>query len=260
MTLVLLRQIGNAPRMLLWGSLFVLTAAGWIVLAGVDAAGPETIIGVICASDGSVGFSYSSALAMWAAMVLAMMLPAAAPMLSVYIDIGDAAAARGIAIASPSFLAGGYASVWLLFSAAAAALQVGLPGIADVPLASPLLAAVLLVVAGLYQFSFVKQACLTKCRRPMTYFMAHWTRSRLGVFRMGLTQGMFCLGCCWALMTLGLAAGFMNVLWMAMLAVAMVLEKIAPQPAPVSRAVGAGLLIAGVAVLVANSGVEHVGF
>lgn len=261
MTAILLRQIGNAPRMLLWACLLGLAAAGWAVLAGLEgAAAPVSIIGVLCVSDGSVGYSYLSALAMWAAMVLAMMLPAAAPMLLVYIDIGDAAAARGMTIASPAFLVGGYASIWLLFSAAAAALQASLPNIAGVPPSSPILAAALLVGAGLYQFSPIKRSCLSKCRRPMTYFMAHWTGNRLGVFRMGLTQGMLCLGCCWALMTLGLAAGFMNILWMAMLAVAMVLEKIIPRPAPFTRVLGAGLLIAGITVLGLNTGVIHVGF
>jgi predicted metal-binding membrane protein len=260
MTAILLRQIGSTPRLLLWASLLGLAAAGWAVLAGLEASTPSGILGVLCASDGTVGFSYVSALAMWAAMSLAMMLPAAAPMLSVYIDISDAAAARGMAIASPAFLACGYASVWLFFSLAAAALQGGLPAFAGVPLTSPVLAAVLLIVAGLYQFSSVKQACLSKCRRPMTYFMAHWTGSRPGVFRMGMTQGVLCLGCCWALMALCLAAGFMNILWMALLAGAMVVEKIIPQPALYTRALGAGLLTAGVAVLALNWGAAHVWF
>jgi predicted metal-binding membrane protein len=125
---------------------------------------------------------------------------------------------------------------------------------AEVAPAAPPLAAALLIGAGAYQFSTLKHACLSKCRRPLPYFMANWTVKSWGVFRMGLEQGALCLGCCWALMLLALAAGFMNVAWMAAIGVLMTLEKTLPAPKLLTQGLGFGLIAAGAAVLMANYG------
>ncbi|MGE0563924.1 MAG: DUF2182 domain-containing protein [Pseudolabrys sp.] len=167
---------------------------------------------------------------MWCAMALAMMLPSAAPMIYTYAEIADAAARKQEPIVSPYVIAAGYAAIWFGFSAAATAVQWGLTrsGVLDPALssASPLFAGALFVAAGAYQFSTLKQACLTQCQRPFPFFFKHWQTTPRGVFRLGLTQGLYCLGCCWVMMLLMFAVGTMNIVWMAGLGIVMAIEKI----------------------------------
>jgi predicted metal-binding membrane protein len=112
------------------------------------------------------------------------------------------------------------------------------------------LAGALFIAAGLYQFTPLKHACLTKCRAPMPYFLSHWTERASGVFRMGVEQGLACLGCCWAVMLLAFIAGTMNLAWMTLVGVLMILEKTLPAPRPLVSGLGAGLAGAGIAMLV----------
>ena len=187
---------------------------------------------------------------MWVAMVLAMMLPTAAPMILTYAEIADTAAAKGEPVVSPLVLAAGYLAVWLGFAFEAATLQGTLAraGLLDGGDAGPWLAGAIFIGAGLYQFSALKHACLTQCQRPFPFFFANWTTERLGVLRLGLRQGATCLGCCWAMMLLMLAVGAMNVVWMAALGVVMTIEKLTSTDR-FSKAVGLALLALGSARL-----------
>jgi predicted metal-binding membrane protein len=110
------------------------------------------------------------------------------------------------------------------------------------------LAALTFLAAGLYQFSTLKRACLTQCQRPFPFFFAHWTSEPRGVFRLGVRQGLYCLGCCWAMMLLMLAVGAMNVLWMAVLGAIMTAEKLMTT-ARLSRVFGFGFCAAGLGYL-----------
>jgi predicted metal-binding membrane protein len=168
---------------------------------------------------------------MWAAMVLAMMLPSAAPMILTYAEIAETAARKGERIVSPLVIAAGYAAVWLGFAALATLAQFVLTRAAliepSMASGSALFSGALFIAAGLYQFSALKHACLTQCRQPFPFFFAHWQTTPRGVFGLGLWQGLFCLGCCWAMMAVMFAVGVMNVIWMAALGLVMTLEKIA---------------------------------
>jgi len=167
---------------------------------------------------------------MWAAMVLAMMLPSAGPMILTYAEIAETAARKGERIVSPLVIATGYTVVWLGFAAAATLAQFFFTRAAllddGMASASGLFSGAVFIAAGLYQFSALKHACLTQCRQPFPFFFAHWETSARGVFRLGLQQGLYCLGCCWAMMAVMLAVGVMNVVWMAALGIVMTLEKI----------------------------------
>jgi predicted metal-binding membrane protein len=185
-------------------------------------------------------------------MSLAMMLPSAVPMISTYLDIADAAARSGQRVVRAGYLVTGYGAVWLAFAAAATCLQALIELTPALALANKTLAAVLLLVAGLYQFAPVKHACLAKCRAPMPYFLARWSDKSLAVLRMGVEQGTLCLMCCWALMLLMFAAGLMNVLWMAGLTLLVILEKTLPKPKSVIYGSGAGLIAAGTIALFGN--------
>jgi predicted metal-binding membrane protein len=149
--------------------------------------------------------------------------------------------------------AGAYLLVWTGFSVAATLLQALLeqaslltPAMTS---ASTALSAVALVVAGAYQLTPLKQTCLSKCRNPLEFFVTRWRAGRAGAFRMGLEHGAYCVGCCWALMLLLFVAGVMNLLWVALIAVFVLVEKLFPAALVVSRATGAMLILTGLYLL-----------
>jgi predicted metal-binding membrane protein len=169
---------------------------------------------------------------MWAVMMTAMMLPSAAPLLLLY-----AAAARARADAADPgqrvyALAAGYLLVWALFSAAATALQRLLSSaLVLTPMmepATPRGAAVVVAIAGLYQLTPLKRACLRACRSPLGFMMQGWRDGREGAFRLGVRHGMHCLGCCWAMMLILFAGGVMNLAVIITLTVWVLVEKLAP--------------------------------
>src|SRR6476661_8804119 len=225
------------PKAVAAACVIVLAGLGWIYIALLVAvsevpAGAGYLpraFAVICQAAPATGGGLFLVASMWSAMVLAMMLPSAAPMIFTYAEIADPAARKGERIVSPLVLAGGYAAVWLGFAAAAALAQLAFTRAAwlDGALASAgaLFAGALFLAAGLYQFSALKEACLTQCQRPFPFFFAHWQTTARGVFRLGLQQGLYCLGCCWAMMLLMFATGAMNVLWMVAFGMVMTAEK-----------------------------------
>ncbi len=190
------------------------------------------------------GAGYASAALMWALMAAAMMLPTALPAFATHDDLGRQAGVPFLPLVA------GYAIVWVLFSLSAAALQLALyrygliSAIGDS--LSDWLTAGLLVLAGLYQFSPVKEACLAKCRQPLTFFIQHWDE---GPFRNGLRLGAVCLGCCWALMLLAFVGGVMNLAFMGIATLIMVGEKMDSVGRYVTRPLGIVLIVAAFAVL-----------
>jgi predicted metal-binding membrane protein len=196
---------------------------------------------------------FAAAGLMWGAMALAMMLPSAAPMILTYAEIAETAARKGERIVSPWVLAAGYIAVWFGFAGAAALLQGALTYTALIDATSAktdsiLLSAALFLAAGLYQFAPLKHACLSQCQRPFPFFFANWTTRPRGVLLLGLRQGLYCLGCCWALMLLMFAVGVMNVVWMIVLGVLIIGEKMTTR---IDRPLGVLLLVIGTAFALA---------
>jgi predicted metal-binding membrane protein len=156
---------------------------------------------------------------------------------------------RGVSLAVLAFgLA--YVTVWVGFSACAALAQWALHETAMLSPAmaasSPRLAGAILIVAGVYQLTPFKGACLTRCRSPLGFFMSNWQPGTLGAFRMGLRHGAYCLGCCWALMCVLFAVGVMNLLWVAALTALVLLEKVGPFGAMAARVTGVIMIAVGV--------------
>lgn len=244
---VILRQSTSRPRFAMALCLLVILSVSVAYLwmsAGGTLAG---VLSVLCGPSANAGLL--QLMAMWLAMTLAMMIPSAVPMISTYLDIAEAAAAKQMTVAPPLVLAAGYGAIWLSFAVAAAIAQWGLLETGYAGALEGRWAALVLIGAGAYQFTALKHACLSKCRMPMPYFMAHWTDRPLGVFRMGLDQGINCFGCCWALMGLSFVAGLMNIVWMGLIGLVMVLEKTVPQPKALSYGVGLGLIGAGLYII-----------
>lgn len=263
----LLRRCVDDPRPLAWIGLTVVCLAGWAFLASMAALQglPSdnyllTLITALCTvSPGQWGVGdFAAATAMWVAMAFAMMLPAGAPLLSTYLDISGAARLKEMEVVSPVVLIAGYISVWIAFALAATGVQWGLTAAnamsSDFALLHPVVGGLVLMGAGLWQFTPVKHDCLTKCRRPLTWFMANWRDDEAGVFRLGVQQGIFCLGCCWALMAVMFVVGLMNLAWMAVIAIVMVLEKVIPNPKPFVYGTGIALLIGGGVIVAHGAG------
>ncbi len=190
---------------------------------------------------------------MWFLMALAMMLPSAGPLLRTYCEIADTAARKGEHAVHPALLAAGYLSVWLVASLgfAGTALVVS-PLSSGGTLFAPwtgFAGAAVLAVAGLYQFSGLKEACLVKCRNPFATLFGRWSTRPLSIYRLGIEQGVWCLGCCWALMLVMFAVGIMNVFWMALLGVFTMVEKTGHSRV-FTRISGALLLVWALALLV----------
>jgi len=194
--------------------------------------------------------------AMWAAMMVGMMLPSAAPTLLVYGMVarrGDGATDAPLRV---HIFAGGYLVVWTAFSAAATAAQRGFTsgGVLSPMMESraPLMSAAVLIVAGIYQLTPLKQACLAACQSPAAFIVKHWRAGRAGAFRLGLVHGGYCLGCCWALMLLLFAGGVMNLAVIGGLTFFLLAEKLLPPALQAGRFSGVLLVASGLWVAAAR--------
>jgi predicted metal-binding membrane protein len=194
---------------------------------------------------------------MWSVMMVGMMLPSAAPAILLYGSMVKKNRDHGSALPAVWVFAAGYLAVWTGFSLAAALLQAALEASALLtPMmvsASAWLSGGLLMAAGLYQWLPVKDVCLEKCRTPLQFFLFRWRPGAAGAFRMGAEHGFFCLGCCWVLMLLLFAAGVMNLLWVALIAGFVFIEKLLPAGRLIGRLAGIGLAVAGGSVILANA-------
>jgi len=221
-------------------------------------AGMDSMAGMAMGGMSAAGWSFSGAVvfvAIWTVMMAAMMLPAAAPMIMIF---ASAQARRGQAALVPTWIfTGGYLLVWL---AAGVIVYVTVEVVTDTASHlgaiergawAPLALGIILIMAGVYQFTPIKRVCLRHCRSPFAFVAMHWRDGRLGAVQMGVLHGIFCLGCCWALFAVLVAAGAMSLAWMLALTLVVFAEKVLPLAQITSYAIGVALVILGVAVSVA---------
>ena len=225
---------------LAWLALFRMAVPG--DLGALERAYGGSLVDLLC-SGGFGASGFGPVFAMWALMSAAMMAPTALPAFAAYDDLGHATATRF------GRLVAGYLTAWLGFAAIAAGAQValarlGLVGALGQSLSAPL-TMLLLIGAGLYQFSPLKGACLSRCRAPLSFFLQFWDE---GPFRNGLRLGLDCVGCCWALMALGFVGGTMNLAFMGLAMLLMMLEKLPDPGRHLTRPLGALLIASGAAV------------
>jgi predicted metal-binding membrane protein len=228
-------------------AVLAVAALGWLV-AGTRMAGMDE---GLWTDPGSLGFYVP----VWVAMTAAMMLPSAAPMVVAHSaverrrrDLGRVARRGGSAA-----FAGGYLLAWTAFGVVAYALFELLRSL-DVDALSwgrdgRYLAAAVIALAALYQLTPLKDVCLAKCRSPLAFVVASWRDGRAGAVRMGVEQGAWCVGCCWALMATLFALGFMSIGWMAAIGGVIALEKLLPWERLANR--GVALLLVALALVVA---------
>lgn len=191
---------------------------------------------------------------MWLAMTGVMMAPVVLPWLRALSRLADDGAVFSAGpLASVGPFAAGYAVAWAGFSAALAGVHLSLSRMSvPVPfgLEAPALSVAALWLAGGFQFTRLKEACLSHCRSPAGYLLTHWRSGPAGHARLGFGHGLHCVGCCWALMALALVVGMINLVWMGLLMAVMVAETTLPAGGRLRKPVGALLLVAGLVVLV----------
>jgi len=243
----------GAIVVLAWG--YVLWLAADMDMGGMDMTGLRMIpagMGLMAPANAPWGaIEFAFVFVMWAVMMVGMMAPSVAPMILVYARVGRQGRAEGKPLAATGWFAAGYFLTWIGFSLAATLAQwmVERAALLDSRMASAsnMLGGVVLIAAGIYQWTPLKDICLAQCQSPLQFLMRHggfrgdWS----GCLLLGFRHGAYCVGCCWVLMALLFVGGVMNVLWIALLALLVLLEKLTPFGRWVARSAGAACVAAG---------------
>lgn len=191
---------------------------------------------------------------MWFVMMVAMMVPSAAPMILIYERFAESTRKAGGALMPTALFALLYLAVWAVFSLAATIAQIllsraGLIDATSLAIGGRHIAGGLLIAAALYQLSPIKRSCLENCRSPFSFLRREWGPGWRAAARLGIKHGIYCVGCCWLLMSLLFVGGVMNLAWVAILAVIILVEKVAPLPHVTRVAAAGGALFAGIYLL-----------
>jgi predicted metal-binding membrane protein len=239
-----LESLLRRDRAIVAGGLVAVTALAWLYLLHMarhmDMADGMSMAHPMGAAQVVLTFL------MWLVMMVGMMMPAAAPMVLVFATVHRKRVESGVTAVPAGIFVAGYLTVWAAVSLVATLTQLGLERAAALSAqtlaATPVVGGVLLIVGGLYQLTPLKTMCLSRCQSPLGFILSEWREGTRGAFVMGLRHGIFCAGCCWALMALLFVAGVMNLLWVAALAAFVLVEKLVPHRRLVSWAAGAGLI------------------
>jgi predicted metal-binding membrane protein len=258
-------------RLIVTAALIALTALAWtyilwlaadMSMGGMDMTGFRTVpagLGLMApalAPWAVIEFAY--VFAMWAVMMVGMMTPSAAPMILIYAQVGRQASAQGKPLAPTAWFVAGYLLAWTGFALVASAAQWALDRAA---LLDPMMASasrnfggLVLIAAGAYQWTPLKDTCLAQCQSPLLFIQRQggFRGGPLGSLQLGLRHGTHCIGCCWVLMALLFVGGVMNVLWIAAISAFVLIEKVVPAGRMISRIAGLGFIAAGLWFLAAT--------
>jgi predicted metal-binding membrane protein len=259
-------------RRLGWDRISLFTAAAVVglgILAWVGVVADASMVGTPGAnmatntmddmpmSSAGPGLSILAATAFlvsWTVMMAAMMLPSAAPMVALYGAIHRHSDRTGQAGVSTVLFAVLYLLAWLLFGIAVYGAQLVVVALVEasprIAILLPYALAALLMAAGAYQLSPLKRACLRACQSPLGFLMARWCAGYLGTLRLGGAHALYCIGCCWALMVILVAAGAMGLHWVLLIAALVAAEKLAPGGFVIARIAGVALIVLGILVAI----------
>jgi predicted metal-binding membrane protein len=243
-------EVPKRPYVLMWLFLLLLAGIGWAITS-IQSRGMGSVADMPGMAQGPSPFL--PFLAVWVSMMVAMMFPSVAPMAVMFVTASRSKrSAGGSAVPTWVFLAG-YLTVWSLFGVGAYLVSLVVPavGMAAPGLRThiPLAGGIVLVLAGLYQWSPLKGVCLRHCRSPLGFLLHSWRDGYPGAFLMGFTHGAYCAGCCWGLMVVLFAVGLMNLGWMLLLAAIIFAEKIFRHGPLIGRVAGLGLVLFGLITL-----------
>jgi predicted metal-binding membrane protein len=263
-------EVLRRDRFIVAAALAVLTALAWsyilwlagdMGMGGMDMTGFRMVpagLGLMApalAPWQPIEFAY--VFAMWAVMMVGMMTPSAAPMILIYAQVGRQALARGKPFAPTGWFVAGYLLAWTGFALVATAAQWGLDRVAlldpTMASASRTFGGLVLIAAGAYQWTPLKDKCLAQCQSPLLFIARQggFRGGPRGSLQLGLRHGVTCIGCCWVLMALLFVGGVMNVLWIAAISAFVLIEKVVPAGRLISRVAGLGFIAAGAWLLIA---------
>ncbi len=264
MTDTALETVLRRDRWIVGGAIGIIVLLAWFYvlqlardmdMGGMDMTGyrmiPAGIAIMLPASEPWRAIEFAYVFLMWAVMMVGMMAPSAAPMILMYASVGRRGKAQGKPYAATGWFAAGYLLAWSGFSLAATCLQWAIERAAlldyQMAIASNRLGAILLIAAGLYQWTPLKNVCLAQCQSPLQFLMRHggFRDDARGCLLLGLRHGAYCVGCCWVLMALLFVGGVMNLLWIALLALLVLLEKMTPVGRWIARVAGIACVAAG---------------
>jgi predicted metal-binding membrane protein len=268
MTDAVLEAVLRHDRAIVTAALFVLTGLSWAYMlwlaAGMDMGGMD-MSGFRMIPAGGVLMmpavapwnvtEFAFVFAMWAVMMVGMMTPSATPMILIYARVGHQAAQQGKPFAASFWFASGYLLAWVGLALVATfghwALERGDWLTPEMAAASGTLSGIVLIAAGFYQWTPLKDACLRQCQMPLQFIQRHggFRPDACGSLALGARHGAYCVGCCWVLMALLFVGGVMNVLWIAALTILVLVEKVIPVGRAVPRVTGAGFFAGGVWML-----------
>jgi predicted metal-binding membrane protein len=244
------------PRIVILGGLLVLAAIGWglVVWQARTDTSMEMHGGGQMGLDLTMGMTAPLFLGMWVAMMVAMMFPAAAPMILLFDRVERGKREAGRSYVPTAYFVGAYLAIWTAFGAAAFTVAVGVDRLAAdsdwVTGNWARLGGLLLIAAGLYQLTPLKEVCLSKCQSPISFLMTSWRDGKSGAIQMGLLHGLYCVGCCWLLFVILLPLGVMNVAAMVVIALFVFAEKCLPVGYRLARAAALVLVVYGLVVTV----------
>ncbi len=260
--LSIIETVVKRDRLILIGGLVAVVVLSWVYIlvgAGMDMTAFEmTAITKNASAMVMQPASWTPTYAlfmffMWWVMMIAMMIPSASPVILLFAAINRKQRVKGTPFVSTSVFVLGYITVWGGFSLLATALQWGLErvGLMSTMMVatSGLFSGLVLILAGVYQLTPLKHACLRHCRSPIQFVTHHWRKGSVGALRMGTEHGVFCLGCCWTLMILLFVGGVMNLFWIVGLAIFILLERTIPAGHRLGSLGGIGLIVWGLWML-----------
>ena len=264
MTDTALETVLRRDRLVVAGALGVIAALAWAYvlwlaadmdMGGMDMTGLRMIpagIGIMAPANAPwKAIEFAFVFAMWAVMMVGMMAPSATPMILMYARVARQGQAEGKPFAATGWFAAGYFLVWTGFSLAATTAQWGFERAAlldsQMASASNVLGGIVLILAGIYQWTPLKDVCLAQCQSPLGFLMRHggFRRDVAGCVLLGIHHGGYCVGCCWALMGLMFLCGAANLLWMGALSIFMFSEKLVPARWRLDRLAGGVLVLWG---------------
>jgi predicted metal-binding membrane protein len=265
MTDAVIEAVLQRDRAIVAAAIFVLTGLAWAYMlwiaadmdiGGMDMSGFRMIpAGMALMTPVATPWSvveFTIIFAMWAVMMVGMMTPSATPMILIYTRVARRAAQQGTPFAASFWFASGYLFVWTGFALVATLAQWALERASlltpTMATASKTLSGIILIAAGLYEWTPLKNTCLRQCQMPLQFVQHHggFRADAFGSLALGFHHGAYCLGCCWVLMALLFVGGVMNVLWIAALATFVLVEKLIPARCVVSRVVGVAFFVGGI--------------
>jgi len=266
-----LETVLRRDRLVIAGALGVIAALAWgyvlwladdMDMGGMDMTGFRMIpagIGIMAPTNAPWrAIEFAFVFVMWSVMMVGMMAPSAAPMILMYARVGRQGKSAGKPLAATGWFATGYVLAWICFALVATFVQWGFERAAlldsRMGSASNLFGGMVLIAAGVYQWTPLKDVCLAQCQTPFQFLMRHggFRGDVPGCVLLGLRHGAYCVGCCWVLMALLFVGGVMNVLWIALLALLVLLEKLTPYGRWVARVAGVACVAAGAWMLLSS--------